>query len=46
MGLQIFGDVAKKGVVIKPIVTKEQNKRCQVDLIDLQSVPDADYKLL
>ena len=36
----------KKGVAVKPIVSKEQNARCEVDLIDLQSVPDEDYKFL
>ena len=28
----------KKEVVVKPMITKEQNERCQVDLIVLQSV--------
>jgi len=30
----------KKGVVVKPIVFKKFNSRCQVDLIDFQSHPD------
>jgi hypothetical protein len=30
---------AKKGIVVKPILSQEQNSRCQVDLIDLQSCP-------
>lgn len=37
---------AKKGIVVKPIVSKEQNERCQVDLIDLQACPDEDYKFI
>ncbi|XP_043462868.1 KRAB-A domain-containing protein 2-like [Leptopilina heterotoma] len=36
----------KTGVVIKPIVSDGFNMRGQVDLIDLQSCPDGDYKWL
>lgn len=36
----------KKVVVVKPIVSKEQNERCQVDLIDLQACPDEEYKFI
>ena len=36
----------KKGVVVKPIVTSEMNKRCQVDCIDMQSNPDGEYRYI
>jgi hypothetical protein len=36
----------KKSVVVKPIVSKDFNSRCQVDLIDLQSRPDGEYKFI
>ena len=36
--------VAKKGLVVKPMVFKEMNYRAQVDMIDMQSQPDGDYK--
>ena len=36
----------KKGIVVKPIVTKDFNSRCQVDLIDMQSQPDGEYKFI
>lgn len=36
----------KKGIVTKPILANEMNSRCQVDLIDLQTQPDKDYKFI
>lgn len=36
----------RKGVVVKPITSKEFNSRGQVDLIDFQSNPDGEYKWL
>lgn len=36
----------KKGVVVKPILTKETYARGQVDLIDMQSSKDDDYKFI
>jgi len=33
-----------KGVVVKPILSSEFNSRAQVDLIDMQSLPQAQYK--
>lgn len=36
----------KKGIVIKPILTSEMNSRCQVDLIDLQTQPDNEFKFI
>ncbi|XP_043467666.1 KRAB-A domain-containing protein 2-like [Leptopilina heterotoma] len=38
--------VAKKGVVVKPIISHGFNARGQVDLIDFQSCPDGEYKWL
>ena len=34
----------RKSLVIKPIITNLLNSRCQVDLIDMQSTPDGDFK--
>ena len=36
----------RKSLVVKPIISNEMNSRCQVDLIDMQSQPDDDYKFL
>lgn len=36
----------KKGIVTKPIISSNFNSRCQMDLIDLQSKPDEDYKFI
>lgn len=36
----------KKGLVVKPLLFKEMNSRCQVDLIDFQSQPDEDFKFI
>lgn len=36
----------KRGVVVKPIISDEQNSRCQVDLIDYQAKPDGNYKFV
>lgn len=35
---------AKKGLVIKPILSEDRNSRAQIDLIDLQSCPADDFK--
>ncbi|XP_063290440.1 zinc finger protein 420-like [Pelobates fuscus] len=37
---------AKKGIVVKPIISSHFNCRCQVDLIDFQSQPDGKFKFL
>uniref|UniRef100_A0A8C4RCU6 Integrase catalytic domain-containing protein n=1 Tax=Erpetoichthys calabaricus TaxID=27687 RepID=A0A8C4RCU6_ERPCA len=37
---------AKKGNVVKPIISSHFNSRCQVDLIDYQSQPDGKFKFL
>ena len=34
----------RKSLVIKPIISNLLNSRCQIDLIDMQSTPDGDYK--
>ena len=36
----------KKGVVVKPIISKDVYARAQVDLIDLQSCKDGNYKFI
>lgn len=36
----------KKGVVVQPISNNELNSRGQIDLIDMQSQPDDDYKFI
>ena len=36
----------KKGVVVKPIVTSDVNRRAQVDCIDMQSNPDGDFRYI
>lgn len=39
-------NVPKKGLVVKPILNNEMNSRCQVDLIDMQSQADEQYKFI
>ncbi|KAK3913051.1 KRAB-A domain-containing protein 2 [Frankliniella fusca] len=34
----------KKGIVLKPIIHSQMNSRCQVDLIDVQSKPDGEFR--
>ena len=34
----------RKSLVIKPIISNLLNSRCQVDLIDMQSTPDGEFK--
>jgi hypothetical protein len=36
----------KKGIIVKPILHNEINSRCQVDLIDMQSIPDRDMTFI
>lgn len=36
----------KKGIVVKPILSNEMNSRCQVDLIDMQTNPDGNFKFI
>lgn len=36
----------KSGIVVKPIISQDFNRRGQVDLIDLQSTPSNNYKWL
>ena len=37
---------ARRGVVVKPILTQNVMSRGQVDLIDMQSQPDGDFKFI
>ncbi|XP_023288360.1 KRAB-A domain-containing protein 2 [Orussus abietinus] len=43
---QMKHSAPKKGIVAKPMVSSELNSRCQVDLIDLQSNRDGEYKFI
>ena len=36
----------RKGVVVRPILSSSFNSRGQVDLIDMQSMPDGNYKFI
>ncbi|XP_045511256.1 KRAB-A domain-containing protein 2-like [Colias croceus] len=36
----------KKGLVVKPIISNELNSRCQVDLVDMQSQSDGEFKFI
>lgn len=36
----------KKGLVVKPLISRALNSRCQIDLIDYQSQPDKEYKFI
>lgn len=39
--------ISKKVLEVKPIViSKAMNSRCQIDLIDMQTQPDGDYKFI
>lgn len=38
--------VPKKGLVVRPILSKEMNSRCQIDLIDMQAQADNDFKFI
>lgn len=40
------GKNPKKGMVVKPILSKEFNERGQVDLVDYQSTPDGEFKFV
>lgn len=40
------GSTIKKGLVVKPIISKEMNSRCQIGLIDMQAQPDGNYKFI
>ncbi|XP_023214332.1 KRAB-A domain-containing protein 2-like, partial [Centruroides sculpturatus] len=39
-------NVPKKGLVVKPILCNKMNSRCQVDLTDMQSQADEEYKFI
>ncbi|GBL92082.1 KRAB-A domain-containing protein 2 [Araneus ventricosus] len=38
--------VPRKSLIVKPIVSSVLNSRCQVDLIDMQSQADGDFKFI
>ncbi|XP_025191778.1 KRAB-A domain-containing protein 2-like [Melanaphis sacchari] len=38
--------VLRKGIVVKPIISHELNSRCQVDLVDMQTCKDGEYKFI
>ncbi|XP_077280689.1 KRAB-A domain-containing protein 2-like isoform X1 [Temnothorax americanus] len=38
--------IKTKGLVVAPILSNHMNSRCQVDLIDMQSEPDRDYRFI
>jgi hypothetical protein len=38
--------VASKGLVVKLLLSKDLNCRGHVDLVDMQSLPDGDYKFI
>ncbi|XP_072398311.1 KRAB-A domain-containing protein 2-like [Diabrotica undecimpunctata] len=38
--------IPKKGLIVKPILSSAFNSRCQVNLIDMQSQADGDYKFI
>ena len=39
-------NLPKRGLVVKPLLYKEANKRAQIDLIDLQTCADGDFKFI
>lgn len=43
---QLKKPTQKKNLTVQPIISKEMNSRGQVDLIDMQSQPDGDYKFI
>ncbi|XP_023237752.1 KRAB-A domain-containing protein 2-like [Centruroides sculpturatus] len=43
---QMKNSTPERGIVVKPMVSLELNSRCQVDLIDLKSHRNGDYKFL
>ena len=38
--------IASKGLVVKPLLSKDFNSRGQVDLVDMQSMCDGDFKFI
>ena len=36
--------IAKKHVVVKPIISRRFNARAQVDLVDFQTNPDGEFR--
>jgi hypothetical protein len=42
----IMRKIASKGLVVKPLLSKDFNSRGQVDLVDMQSMCDGDFKFI
>jgi hypothetical protein len=38
--------IASKGLVVKPLLSKDFNSRGQLDLVDMQSMRDGDFKFI
>lgn len=36
----------RKGIVVKPIISSELNSRCQINLVDMQTCKDGEYKFI
>ncbi|XP_060845364.1 KRAB-A domain-containing protein 2-like [Rhopalosiphum padi] len=36
----------RKGIVVKPLISSELNSRCQIDLVDMQTCKDGEYKFI
>ncbi|GAB1869221.1 hypothetical protein CAJAP_10300 [Camponotus japonicus] len=43
---QLKKKIPKHGLVVQPILSDYMNSRCQMDLIDMQSEPDEDYRFI
>ena len=43
---QLKKKTPKQGLVIHPIISNYMNSWCQVDLTDMQSEPDRDYRFI
>ncbi|XP_045118078.1 KRAB-A domain-containing protein 2-like [Portunus trituberculatus] len=43
---QLKKSSVRKSVVVKPILSNSMNSRCQVDLIDMQSQQDGEYRFI
>jgi hypothetical protein len=39
------GSAVKKCLMVKPIISKEMNSHCQINLIDMQAQPDGNLNL-
>jgi hypothetical protein len=46
MQCQLKKKIPKRGLVVRPILSNFMNSRCQVDLVDMQSEPDGDFRFI